>query len=108
MTRNEGWVNVGTDHDTPRFAVESLRRWWQHMGQRVYPSAKELLVVADAGGSKSARSRVWKKCLQELADEVGLRISVSHFPLGAGKWKNRASSLQSHHPQLARTTAHQL
>jgi hypothetical protein len=71
MTRNEGWVNVGTDHNTPRFAVELLRHWWQDTGQRVYPSAKELLVAADAGGSNSARSRVWKKCLQELADEVG-------------------------------------
>ena len=96
MTRNEGWVNVGTDHDTPRFAVESIRRWWQHMGQRAYPSAKELLVVADAGGSKSARSRVWKKCLQELADEVGLRISVSHFPPGARKWNKIEHRLFSH------------
>ena len=96
MTRNEGWVNVGTDHDTPRFAVESLRRWWQHMGQRAYPSAKELLVVADAGGSNSARSRVWKKCLQELADEVGLRISVSHFPPGTSKWNKIEHRLFSH------------
>ena len=86
MARNEGWVNVGTDHDTPEFAVESLRRWWEKMGRPAYPNAKELLVIADAGGSNSVRSRVWKRCLQELADATGLRISVSHYPPGTSKW----------------------
>jgi transposase len=86
LARDEGWVNVGTDHDTPEFAVQSLRRWWLTMGKHAYPHARELLVVADAGGSNSARSRVWKKCLQEFADATGLKVSVSHYPPGTSKW----------------------
>ncbi len=86
LARDEGWVNVGTDHDTPEFAVQSLRRWWLTMGRQAYPQARELLVVADAGGSNSARSRVWKKRLQEFADATGLKVSVSHYPPGTSKW----------------------
>src|SRR5215468_974201 len=86
LTANTGWVSVGIDHDTAQFASESLRRWWQHMGSRVYPKAKELLVTADAGGSNGYRIRLWKVALQELADAIGLRISVCHFPPGTSKW----------------------
>ena len=78
-------MSVGIDHDTAQFAVETLRRWWHHMGARVYPKAKEVLVTADAGGSNS-RPRLWKGALQELADDIGLRISVCHFPPGPSKW----------------------
>jgi hypothetical protein len=85
LTANEGWVNVGITHDTAEFAVESVRRWWQRMGQRVYPGAKALLITADAGGSNSSRSRLWKVCLQRRADELGLKISVCHFPPGTSK-----------------------
>jgi hypothetical protein len=86
ITANNGWVSVGIDHDTAQFAAESLRRWWQHMGSRVYPRAKELLVTADAGGSNGYRIRLWKVAVQELADAIGLRISVCHFPPGTSKW----------------------
>ena len=86
ITANNGWVRVGMDHDTAQFASESLRRWWQQMGSRVYPKAKELLVMADAGGSNGYRIRLWKVALQELADAIGLRISVCHFPPGTSKW----------------------
>jgi hypothetical protein len=86
LTANNGWVSVGIDHDTARFAAESLHRWWQQMGSRVYPKAKELLVTADAGGSNGYRLRLWKVALQELADAIGLRISVCHFPPGPSKW----------------------
>lgn len=86
ITANNGWVSVGIDHDTARFAAESLRRWWQQMGSRVYPDAKELLVTADAGGSNGYRIRLWKVALQELADVIGLHISVCHFPPGTSKW----------------------
>lgn len=86
MTLNEGWVSVGIDHDTAQFATQTLRRWWQNMGSRVYPKARELLVTADAGGSNGSRSRLWKVALQELADEIGLRICVCHFPPGTSKW----------------------
>jgi hypothetical protein len=86
LTANEGWVNVGITHDTAEFAVESVRRWWYRMGQHVYPEATELLITADGGGSNGSRSRLWKVRLQRLVDELGLTISVCHFPPGTSKW----------------------
>lgn len=86
LARNEGWVNVGVDHDTAAFAVESIRRWWRLMGEPNYPRAKRLLITADAGGSNGSRVRLWKWELQSLADETGLEISVCHFPPGTSKW----------------------
>ena len=84
--RNEGWVSVGTDHDTASFAVEGIRRWWRSMGQPLYPDATRLLITADAGGSNGYRVRLWKLELQKLADETGLEIAVCHFPPGTSKW----------------------
>ena len=85
-TANEGWVSVGVDHDTAEFAVESLRRWWAHMGHARYPMATQLLVTADGGGSNGSRVRLWKVALQQLADQTGLDIPVGHFPPGTSKW----------------------
>jgi len=86
MARDEAWVNVGCDHDTPAFAVASIRQWWKRMGAKAYPQAKKLLITADAGGSNGYRSHAWKLELQKLADEIRLRIRVSHFPPGTSKW----------------------
>jgi hypothetical protein len=86
MAANNGWVSVGVDHDTAEFAVETIRRWWNRMGSRVYPQAKKLLITADGGGSNGSRCRLWKVELQRLADEIGLSISVCHFPPGTSKW----------------------
>jgi hypothetical protein len=86
IAHNTGWVSVGVDHDTAAFAVESIRRWWNSMGQAVYPRASRLLITADSGGSNGARVRLWKVELQKLADETGLRIAVSHLPPGTSKW----------------------
>lgn len=86
MATNTGWVSVGVDHDTAAFAVETLRRWWRHMGSLTYPRAKRLLVTADGGGSNGRRSRLWKVELQRFAEESGLQISVCHFPPGTSKW----------------------
>jgi transposase len=86
LERNEGWVSVGVSHDTSEFAAASIGRWWSRMGRRVYPKARELLITADAGGSNGARRRLWKWCVQQLADELGLRISICHFPPGTSKW----------------------
>jgi hypothetical protein len=85
-TANVGWVSVGIDHDTPEFAVHSIRAWWMQMGRRVYDKADELLITADCGGSNGYRLRAWKVALQRLATETGLRISVCHFPPGTSKW----------------------
>jgi hypothetical protein len=84
--RNEGWVNVGIDHDTPEFAVESIARWWRMMGRKAYPEAREVLITADGGGSNSHRARLWKVALQGFADFSGLTVTVSHFPPGTSKW----------------------
>jgi DDE family transposase len=86
VTLNEGWVSVGIDHNTAQFATETIRRWWREMGRQAYPQARELLILADAGGSNSSRARLWKVSLQALADALGLRISVCHFPPGTSKW----------------------
>ncbi len=86
VTENKGWVNVGIDRDTSAFAVESIRRWWRRMGSKVYGHATDLLITADGGGSNGSRTRLWKLCLQQLADELGLKITVCHFPPGTSKW----------------------
>ena len=86
LSRNDGWVSVGIDHYTAEFAVATIRSWWRRMGRRAYPRAQELLITADAGGSNGSRSRLWKLCLQQLADETGLTITTCHFPPGTSKW----------------------
>ena len=86
LTRNKGFVSVGTDHDTATFAVASIRAWWRTEGRRAYPHARRLLITADAGGSNGARLRLWKWELQRLSDELQLPIAVSHFPPGTSKW----------------------
>lgn len=86
LKHNEAWVNVGTDHDTAVFAVESIRRWWNMMGKERYPDATRLMITADSGGSNGARIRLWKVELQKLANEIGLEIHVNHFPPGTSKW----------------------
>jgi len=86
LTTNTGWVSVGVDHDTAEFAVETIRRWWYKLGQPCYPDASELLITADGGGSNGSRNRLWKVSLQQLADELGLVLSVCHFPPGTSKW----------------------
>jgi Rhodopirellula transposase DDE domain len=86
LTHNEGWVSVGIDHNTSLFATETIRRWWCEMGKPLYPDAQRLLVTADAGGNNSYRCRLWKVALQQLADTIGLRITVCHFPPGTSKW----------------------
>lgn len=84
--RNEGWVSVGTDKDTAMFAVESIRRWWYSMGKPNYENTKRLLITADGGGSNGSRIRLWKREIQNLANETGLEISICHFPPGTSKW----------------------
>ncbi len=86
ISHNLGWVNVGTDNDTAQFAVKSIQRWWEEMGEWMYPNAKEILIMADGGGSNGWRNRLWKKTLQEWADKEGLSIMVCHFPPGTSKW----------------------
>ena len=86
LTYNEGWVSVGIDHNTAPFAAETLRRWWFEMGAPLYAEADRLLVTADAGGSNGYRCRLWKVALQGVADVLGVRSSVCHFPPGTSKW----------------------
>ena len=91
-----GWVNVGVDHDTSSFAVESIRQWWSGMGEEAYPRAGRLLICADGGGSNGYRLRLWKVELQRFADESGLEVTVCHFPPGTSKWNKIEHRLFSH------------
>ena len=86
LSENNGWVSVGIDHDTARFAVEAIRRWWKKMGVKRYGDARELLITADGGGSNGSRCRLWKLALQELATKLEMPIHVCHFPPGTSKW----------------------
>ena len=86
LSNDEGWVSVGDNADTAAFAVESIRRWWQHMGAERFPAAKRLLITADAGGSNGYRIRAFKVELAKLAAEIGLEITVCHYPPGTSKW----------------------
>ncbi len=86
IANNSGWVTVGTDHDTPAFAVRSIETWWKSVGSKRYPGARELLITADAGGSNGHRPRLWKLELQRLSDKLGIAMHVSHFPPGTSKW----------------------
>lgn len=96
IAENKGWVSVGTDHDTAQFAVNTIRQWWYHMGQLVYPQAEELLITADGGGSNGSRCRLWKFEIQGLADELKMGISVCHFPPGTSKWNKIEHRMFSH------------
>jgi hypothetical protein len=86
LASNEGWVSVGIDHDTARFAAASILRWWREMGSARFPRATKLMITADGGGSNSSRNRLWKVALQELANETDLKLQVCHFPPGTSKW----------------------
>jgi hypothetical protein len=96
LTANAGWVSIGIDHDTAEFAVETLRRWWRYMGSPLYPQATTLLITADGGGSNGSRRRLWKVALQRLADELGMGITVCHFPPGTSKWNKIEHRMFSH------------
>ena len=96
LAANAGWVNVGTDHDTAAFAVESIRRWWNAAGRAACPGARRLLITADAGGSSSYRTRAWKAELAAFALQAGLAVTVCHFPPGTSKWNRIEHRLFSH------------
>jgi hypothetical protein len=86
IMKNAGFVNVGISGDTAEFAVESIRKWWHAVGFVEYPDAKSIYITADSGGSNGVRVRLWKVKLQELSNELGLTLKISHFPSGTSKW----------------------
>ena len=96
LAADNGWVSVGTDHDTAAFAVETIRRWWRTVGVTAYPDAKKLLITADGGGSNGYRTRLWKTELAALAAQTGLVITVCHLPPGTSKWNKIEHRLFSH------------
>jgi Rhodopirellula transposase DDE domain len=96
VSRNSGWVSVGTDHDTASFAVETLRRWWLGEGRLIYEGSRQLLLCADGGGSNDYRRRLWKTELARLAQEIGLEITVCHLPPGTSKWNKIEHRMFAH------------
>ena len=110
IEKNQAWVSVGISHDTAQFSVNTIRHWWNEMGQPLYPNASSLMITADGGGSNGYRLRLWKLELQKLANEIGIPISVCHYPPGTSKWNKiehrlfsfitqnwRGKPLYSHH-----------
>ncbi len=79
-------MSVGVTHDTAEFAVNAIRQWYNQMGKNVYPRMRSLLITADCGGSNSYRTRLWKRELQKLSNELLIAITVCHYPLGTSKW----------------------
>jgi len=96
IANNEGWVSVGVSRDTASFAVASIKSWWYEMGKKQFPCSKKIYITADGGGSNSSRSKLWKKELQLLANEIGLEITVSHYPPGTSKWNKIEHKLFSY------------
>jgi hypothetical protein len=96
VAANEGWVSVGITSDTAEFAAASIRTWLERMGRKRYPGMRELTITADCGGSNGARVRLWKVCLQKLADETGLMLRVHHYPPGTSKWNKIEHRLFCH------------
>lgn len=96
LSLNEGWVSVGIDHDTAQFAAQAIVRWWQKMGAKRYPRARQLLITADGGGSNGSRCRLWKVALQDLATRLGFPVHVCHFPPGTSKWNKIEHRMFSH------------
>ena len=86
LNNNTGFVNVGTNHDTSEFAVESISRWWESVGKHTFPNSKKIYITCDSGGSNGYRVRMWKYQLQQFANRTGIEIEVSHFPRGTSKW----------------------
>jgi hypothetical protein len=86
LFKNAGFVNVGLSGDTSELAVNSIKRWWMTVGRKEYAGVDELMITADCGGSNGYRVRLWKYCLQKLANETGKKITVLHFPPGTSKW----------------------
>lgn len=110
LRENEGWVNVGIDHDTATFAVTSINGWWESMGKRRHPAAYSLMITADSGGSNEYRRRLWKTELQRFADVSGLSIYVAHLPPGTSKWnkiEHRLFSFISQNRRERPLTSHQ-
>src|SRR6202048_1671410 len=104
LAADHGWVSVGMDHDTAAFAVQTIRRWWQDVGRLRYPDAKKLMITADGGGSNGSRLRPWHPELQRLANELGIDITISHFPPGTSKWNKIEHRLFSFISQNWRAT----
>jgi transposase len=86
VMKNAGFVNVGISNDTAEFAVESIKKWWYEMGREAYPDAQRIYITADSGGSNGVRVKLWKLKLQELSNEIGLKLKISHIPSGTSKW----------------------
>lgn len=96
LSANQGWVSVGTDHDTAEFAVATIETWWKKMGKKMYGDANQLLITADSGGSNASRSKLWKVKLYEFAKKHGIQVTVCHLPPGTSKWNKIEHRLFCH------------
>jgi transposase len=86
LSRNTGYLHIGTSHDTSEFACEHLHSWWDEYGKYHYPEATSILMLCDGGGSNSSRHYIFKQELQKLADEIGIEIRIAHYPPYCSKY----------------------
>jgi hypothetical protein len=87
VIENRGALVVGISHDTPAFAAHAIAHWWHQEGSTRYSGSRQLLILADTGGSNSCRCHAWKTELQsQLANSFALAVTVAHYPTGASKW----------------------
>ncbi|MBR2528244.1 MAG: ISAzo13 family transposase [Blautia sp.] len=86
LNNNTGYAVIGIDHDTSEFAADSIAAWWKNQGSGQFPNAKRILILADGGGSNRSRGWVWKIALQQLSDNLGIKVEMCHYPPGTSKY----------------------
>ena len=86
LKRNAGHINLGTSHDTSRFACDSIAHYWENYGRIANPNATSILLLCDGGGSNSSRRYIFKYHLEQLAERLNLEIRVAHYPPGCSKY----------------------
>ncbi len=83
---NKGYISIGNSAETALFICDNLRWWWTEHGIHLYPEAKNILVLCDAGGGNSYRHHCFKLHLQKLAAELGISFIIAHYPPYVSKW----------------------
>lgn len=96
VQRNEGYITIGTSHETAEFITDNLLWWWETYGIHQYPDAENILIFCDAGGGNSYRHHIFKQKLLELADKIGKNLVICHYPPYSSKWNPIEHRLFAH------------
>lgn len=96
LARNEGYMTIGSSHETADFIADNLLWWWDNYGIHHYPNANKILILCDAGGANSYRHYAFKKAMLSLAKEIGVDFIICHYPPYASKWNPIEHRLFAH------------